>query len=108
MLLCIMLPNETTPFILEQKSEVECIQTIGRAEKLGYEFDKTNFIIESDRIVLHARKTGNKGQKKRCYVLNDKVILITSSDCLDEVQPTKDLLASEKNVDVSKITVMEV
>ena len=108
MLLCIMLPNETTPFILEQKSEVECIQTIGRAEELGYEFDKTNFIIESDRIVLHARKTGNKGQKKRCYVLNDKVILITSTDCPDEVQPTKNLLAAEKNVDASKITVIEV
>lgn len=108
MLLCIMLPNETTPFILEQKSEVECIQTIGRAEELGYEFDKTNFMIESDRIILHARKTGKRLPQKRYYVLNDKVILITSSDCPDEVQPTKNLLAAEKNVDASKITVVEV
>lgn len=108
MLLCIMLPNETTPFILEQKSEVECIQTIGRAEELGYEFDKTNFMIESDRIILHARKTGKRLPQKRYYVLNDKVILITSLDCPDEVQPTKNLLAAEKNVDASKIIVIEV
>lgn len=108
MLLCIMLPNETTPFILDQKSEVECIQTINRAEKMGYEFDKTNFMIESDRIILHARKTGKRLPQKRYYVLNDKVILITSLDCPDEVQPTKNLLAAEKNVDASKITVMEV
>ena len=65
MFLYIMFKDENTPFILEQKSQLECFQTIERAERMGIKFDKCNFVIEPDCIKLYAWKNYlNKSSKE--------------------------------------------
>lgn len=73
MFLYIMFKDENTPFILEQKSKLECFQTIERAEKMGIKFDKCNFVIEPDCIKLYAwKKYLNKSSKEGGHMYDCK------------------------------------
>lgn len=56
MLLLITFPNETMPFIEDGLSEEECIRAINKAKELGWEFQENRYVVESDRIIIHAWK----------------------------------------------------
>ena len=80
MLLLITFPNETIPFIEDGLSEEECIHVINKAKELGWEFQESHYVVESDRIILHARKcnpTRETRKKKRYYIFDGKVLLVT-------------------------------
>lgn len=108
MLLIIIIEHTDLPFILDQASEADCLETVRRAKKMGFEFDENNYTIDTDLIILHAKRTGVKVPKKRYYVLNEKIILVTPADSPEEVQSTKNLLAYKKNVNASMISAVEV
>lgn len=111
MLLVITFPNETIPFIEDELSEEEVIRIIGKAKEIGWTFQQ-NCIVEPDRVVLHAMKEISREisrrKKKRYYILDEKVILVTPDDSPDEILPTKHLLAYEKGVSISQITAISI
>lgn len=77
MLLLITFPNETMPFIEDGLSEEECIRAINKAKELGWEFQENRYVVESDRIIIHAWKrnpTRETRKKKRYYIFGDKVL----------------------------------
>lgn len=111
MLLCIIFRNETIPFILDNASEEDCLRAINKARELSFEFEEHSAIIESDRIVLHAYENRNPQKaypKKRLYCYNDRIIWQTDTKCADEVEPTRELLAYERNISSDKICVVEI
>lgn len=105
MFLCVAFNGELLPFMMDMATEEECIKAIEKLKE-DYNFSKADYIVESDRIILHAWK--KKVMKKRLYILNDTVILQTDTCYPDEVQPTKELLAFERNVSVDEIHVVEI
>lgn len=105
MFLCVAFNGELLPFMMDMATEEECIKAIEKLKE-DYNFSKADYVVESDRIILHAWK--KKAMKKRLYILNDTVILQTDTCYLDEVQPTKELLAFERNVSVDEIHVVEI
>ena len=107
MLLVITFPNETIPFIEDELSEEEVIRIIGKAKEIGWTFQQ-NCIVEPDRVVLHAIKKISRRKKKRYYILDEKVILVTPNDSPGEILPTKHLLAYEKGVSISQITAISI
>lgn len=111
MLLLITFPNETVPFIEDGLSEEECIYTINKAKELGWEFQEGHYVVESDRIILHARKcnpTRETRKKKRYYIFDNKILLITPLDCPEEIPATKELLAYEKGIPANAISAVEI
>lgn len=113
MLLIIIFPNETIPFIEDNLSETECIQIIQKAKELGWYFQEDHYIVESDRIILHARKHENSyrirsKKKERYYILDEKVLLTTTIDDPNEILPTKELLAFEYHVTKEQIHCIEI
>lgn len=106
MLLCITFENESIPFLLSEATEEECLQAINKAKE-NFSFNRERAVVESDRIILHAYpKAARPG--KRLYCLNNKVILQTDTKCEDEKEPTRVLLACERNVPIEKIQIIEV
>lgn len=69
MLLCIIFNNESIPFILSEATEEECLRAIEKAKK-DFNFNEYNYIVESDRIILHAIKK-ETARKKRLYCFED-------------------------------------
>lgn len=111
MLLIITFPNETIPFVESQLSEEEVIKIISKAKEMGWTFQK-NCIVEPNRVILHAKRAVSKGisrrKKKRYYILDEKVILVTPDDSPDEILCTKHLLAYERGVNISQITAISI
>lgn len=115
MFLCITFSGEIIPFMLDMATEAECLRAISKARELGYTFDERNYVIEADRIVLHAHPvpdvTANRRRrvKKRYYMsdLDGQILLVTSIHCPDEISPTKELLSYERGIPVDKISVTE-
>ena len=105
MFLCVAFNGELLPFMMDMATEEECIKAIEKLKE-DYNFSKADYVVESDRIILHAWK--KKVMKKRLYILKDTVILQTDTCYPDEVQPTKELLAFERNVSVEEIHVVEI
>ena len=109
MLLLITFPNETMPFIEDGLSEEECIRAINKAKELGWEFQENRYVVESDRIILHAwKRNPTRETKKRYYIFGDKVLLVTSLDCPEEILATKELLSYEKGISVNAISAVEI
>lgn len=111
MLLLITFPNETMPFIEDGLSEEECIRAINKAKELGWEFQENRYVVESDRIIIHAWKrnpTRETRKKKRYYIFGDKVLLVTSLDCPEEILAIKELLSYEKGISVNAISAVEI
>lgn len=112
MLLVITFPNETIPFIEDGLSEEECIHAINKAKELGWGFLENHYVVKSDRIVLHAWKRNPtkepRRKKKRYYIFDDKVLLVTSLDCPEEIPATKELLAYEKGIPANAISAVEI
>lgn len=106
MLLCITFENELLPFILDMATEEECLKAIEKAKE-DFMFDKADYIVTPDRIILHAFKK-RKIPRKRLYCLKDKIILQTDANYSNEIQSTKELLAYEKNVAVDEIFAIEI
>lgn len=106
MLLCITFENELLPFILDMATEEECLKAIEKAKE-DFMFDKADYIVTPDRIILHAFKK-RKIPRKRWYCLKDKIILQTDANYSNEIQSTKELLAYEKNVAVDEIFAIEI
>ena len=102
MYLCITFQNELVPFILEQATDKECMQAIEKAKDMGFHFNRANYVVENDRIILHAIN-GTQKSKHILYCLNGEVILQTDARYPDEIIPTKELLAYEMDVDVDQI-----
>lgn len=102
--------GELTPFILEN-SDAECLRAIEIAKKDFY-FNRETSTVRDDFIFLMAypkSKPSLTGKKaKRYYILHDKVILVTDVDCPDEIIPTKELLADEKNCSINEINAVEI
>ena len=109
MFLCITFNHETIPFILDNATEAECLRAIEKAKE-WFRFDENRFTVESDRIILHAwdKSSGKVVSKKRLYCYNDRVILQTDAKYPDEVDPTRELLAYERNIEPSNICVVEI
>ena len=106
MLLCITFEKESLPFLLSDATEEECLLAISKAKE-NFTFNRERAVVEPDRILLHAYpKTARP--KKRLYCLNDKVILQTDTGCEEEKEPTRVLLAYERNVPVEKIQIIEI
>ena len=108
MLLCITFEDELLPFIMNEATTDEVFHAIKVARTM-FEFSKANYVVEADRVVLHAypKRTAPK-PKKRLYCYNDKVILQTDTKYPDEVEPTRILLAMERNISLDKIQVIEI
>ena len=104
MFLCISFIGEAIPFILDNATEAECLQAIEVAKK-DFKLSKDSARIDGNHIYLEA--TPKHRPKKRLYCLNEKVILVTDTDCPGEIQPTKELLAIERNVSPSDIYMVE-
>lgn len=102
MLLIITFPNELIPFQLFD-SEENCLKAIQIARKQGWEFHSKRARIRNDFICLHAMKKNQPSKQKRYYIYRDKVLLETSCDQPDEIEPTKELLAYEHDCDSSAI-----
>lgn len=80
MLLCICFSGESIPFILDMATEDEVLRAISMCKRM-FDIDDRNYTVESDRIILHARKRNNPPKKrKRLYCWNDKIILQTPAD----------------------------
>lgn len=105
MFLCVAFNGELLPFMMDMATEEECIKAIEKLKE-DYNFSKADYVVESGRIILHAWK--KKVMKKRLYILKDTVILQTDTCYPNEVQPTKELLAFERNVSVDEIHVVEI
>ena len=88
MLLLITFPNETMPFIEDGLSEEECIRAINKAKELGWEFQENRYVVESDRIIIHAwkrnptRETRKKNGVKACLQMNGKKNMIRLKKCV--------------------------
>lgn len=110
MLLVITFPNETLPFIEDGLSEEEFIHAIDKAKELGWKFQENRYVVESDRIVLHAWKSNptRETRKKRYYIFDNKILLITPLDCPEEIPATKELLAYEKGIPANAISAVEI
>lgn len=106
MFLCITFKDEMIPFILSEATEEECLKAIEMTKK-NFSFNKINYVVESDRIILRASPKKGK-PKKRIYCYDNKIILETRADYSEEIQPTKELLAYEKNINIEKICVIEI
>ena len=87
-------------------TEEECLKAIEKAKE-DFMFDKADYIVTPDRIILHAFKK-RKIPRKRLYCLKDKIILQTDANYSNEIQSTKELLAYEKNVAVDEIFAIEI
>lgn len=108
MLLCICFTGESIPFILDMATEDEVLRAISKCKEM-FDIDDRNYTVESDRIILHARKRNNPPKReKRLYCWNDKIILQTPADYPDEVEPTRELLANERGINLKDICVVEI
>lgn len=108
MFLCITFEGELLPFILNEAATDEVLHAIEVAKTMC-EFDKVHNVVESDRIILHARpKRITPIPKKRLYCYNDEIILQTDVRYPDEAEATRKLLAYERGIPADKICVVEI
>lgn len=108
MFLCIRFYGESIPFILDMATEDEVLRAISKCKEM-FDIDDRNYTVESDRIILHAKERNRPSKKKkRLYCWNDKIILQTSADCSDEIEPTRELLANERGISLKDICVVEI
>lgn len=106
MYLNIAFNNKVLPFTLDVATEERCLEIIEKAKRY-FNFNKSDCVIDKDRITLNAY---NKKPKTtlRLYCFNDKIILQTDTKYPDEVNSTKELLAYERNIDIDNICVVEI
>ena len=79
MFLCVHFYGESMPFILDMATEDEVLCAISKCKEM-FDIDNRNYIVESDRIILHARKeTIRRKRESGLYCWNDKVILTNHS-----------------------------
>lgn len=111
MVLDIAFEGELIPFHMEA-SEAEVIRAIEKAKEM-FCFDQNCYTVTDDRVFLLAHdkvEDSVRMQKKhkRLYVFGDKIILQTDGQFPEEIEPTRLLLAHEKDTDPALIYVVEI
>lgn len=105
MFLCIAFVGESIPFVMDDADE-DCLKAIELCKK-DYYFNRQTAIVRTDHVYLEAHPK-KKPPKKRLYVYNDKVILETDTQYRDEIRPTKELLAYERQCNPEEINCIEI
>lgn len=102
------LGDDPMPFVMQNVPESECLRAVEVARSLGFEFDKNSpsTKVTDTLIRLHGYEK-KRPKKRRLYVYGDGVLLETDTSCPEEKEPTKALLAYEKDIDASLIHIIE-
>ena len=104
MFLCIAFAGESIPFVMDDADE-DCLRAIELCKKDFY-FNRKTAVVRTDHVYLEAWPK-KRPPRRRLYIHGDKVIFETDTDCPDEIEPTRELLAYERQCPPSEIQCVE-